>query len=59
MLKIDVEKAFDKLELSFIREVLIHFNFPHNIIDIIMACIASTSVTILFNGGKLEPFTPT
>lgn len=24
-----------------------------------MACISSTSVSILFNGGKLEPFTPT
>ena len=58
-LKIDLEKAFDKLEWSFIHEVLVHFNFPKNIIDIIMACISSTSVSILFNGGKLEPFTPT
>lgn len=58
-LKIDLEKAFDRLEWSFICEVLHHFNFPKNIIDIIMACILSTSVSILFNGGKLEPFTPT
>ena len=58
-LKIDLEKAFDRLEWSFIHEVLVHFNFPKNIIDIIMACISSTSVSILFNGGKLEPFTPT
>lgn len=58
-LKIDLEKAFDRLEWSFVCEVLHHFNFPKNIIDIIMACILSTSVSILFNGGKLEPFTPT
>ena len=55
-LKIDLEKAFDKLEWSFIREVLIDFNFPLNLITIIMECISSTSTTILFNGGKLEPF---
>ena len=57
-LKIDLEKAFDKLEWSFIREVLIDFNFPLNLITIIMECISSTSTTILFNGGKLEPFLP-
>jgi len=53
-LKIDLKKAFDKLEWSFIHEILVHFNFSKNIIDIIMACISSTSVSILFNGGKLE-----
>ncbi|KAF3973512.1 hypothetical protein CMV_003065 [Castanea mollissima] len=58
-LKINLEKAFDRLEWSIVREVLDHFNFPKNIIDIIMACIPSTSVSILFNGRKLEPFTPT
>ena len=57
-LKIDLEKAFDKLEWSFIGEVLINFNFPLNLITIIMECISSTSTTILFNGGKLEPFLP-
>ena len=59
VLKIDLKKACNRLEWSFILEVLVHFNFPHNIIDIIMACIASTLVTILFNSEKLKPFTPT
>jgi len=58
-LKIDLEKAFDRLEWSFIREILVHSNFPKNIIDIIMACISSTLISIFFNGRKLEPFTPT
>ena len=57
-LKIDLEKAFDRLEWSFIREVLIHFNFPSNLIALIMECISTSSVAILFNGGKLEPFLP-
>ena len=57
-LKIDLEKAFDRLEWSFVREVLVHFNFPPNLITLIMDCISSSTVSILFNGGKLDPFTP-
>ena len=57
-LKIDLEKTFDCLEWSFIREVLVHFNFPSNLIAIIMNCISSTSVSMLFNGGKLPTFSP-
>ena len=57
-LKIDLEKAFDRLEQSFIQEVLTHFNFPPNLIALIMDCISSPTVFILFNGGKLESFNP-
>ena len=34
------------------------FNFPSNLIVIIMDCISSTSVSVLFNGGKLPAFSP-
>jgi hypothetical protein len=58
VLKLDLKKAYDQLEWSFVREVLIHFNFPSSLFNIIMSCISSASVSILFNGGKLEPFNP-
>ena len=57
-LKIDLEKAYDKLEWSFIRDMLIRFNLPRNLIDLIMSCITSVSTSLLFNGGALEPFHP-
>ena len=57
-LKIDLEKAYDKLEWGFIRSMLIRFNFPNNLIEIIMSCISSVSTSLLFNGGSLEPFRP-
>ena len=58
VLKIDLEKAIDRLEWSFIREILIHFNFPSDLIAIIMDCISSSTVSILFNRGKLDSFSP-
>lgn len=57
-LKIDLEKAYDNLEWSFIRDMLIRFNFPLDIIDIIMSCISTVSTSILFNGEALDPIYP-
>ena len=57
-LKIDLEKAYDKLEWSFIRGMLIRYNFLDNLVEIIMSCISSVSTSILFNGGSLDPFRP-
>ena len=57
-IKVDLEKAYDKIEWSFIREVLINANFPHNVISLIMSCVSSVSTSILFNGGNMEPIFP-
>ncbi|OMO73242.1 reverse transcriptase [Corchorus capsularis] len=58
MLKIDLEKAYDRLEWSFIRETLVFFNFPVHLIKLIMSCICSANLAVLVNGGKSEEFTP-
>ena len=58
-LKIDLEKAYNKLEWSFIRETLIKVNMPEDLIDLIMSCITSVSTSILFNEEALDPIYPT
>ncbi|XP_050242423.1 uncharacterized protein LOC126691393 [Quercus robur] len=58
-IKIDLEKAYDKLEWSFIRDMLIRANIPADLIDIIMSCISTVSTSILFNGEALDPIYPT
>jgi len=57
--KVDLAKAYDRLEWSFIHHVLNAFHLPRMLIDLIMSCISSTSISILFNGGKLDSFKPT
>ena len=57
-IKVDLEKAYDKVEWSFIRKVLINANLPHNLISLIMSCVSSVSTSILFNGGNMEPILP-
>ncbi|PNX83979.1 ribonuclease H, partial [Trifolium pratense] len=57
--KLDLEKAYDRVNWSFLRETMAKFNFPPILISLIMFGITSSSNTILWNGSKTEPFTPT
>ena len=58
VVKIDLQKVYDRLEWSFIKMVLEHFNSLRNTINLIMSCIDITSTLTLFNGSKLDPFQP-
>ncbi|XP_056692196.1 uncharacterized protein [Spinacia oleracea] len=58
-LKLDISKAYDSLEWDFIRDTLLHFNFPHKTISLIMSCITSSSISILWNGEICDKFYPT
>lgn len=59
LLKLDLEKAFDKLEWSFIHHTLISLNFSSDIIKLIMSCITTASTSILINGNPTDYLQPT
>ncbi|KAF3651675.1 putative germin-like protein subfamily 3 member 2-like [Capsicum annuum] len=56
--KTDLEKAFDRLEWSFIHDTLLYFRFPQNLVTLIMSCVSTTSVSLLVNGSATPFFTP-
>lgn len=58
-IKVDLKKAYDKLEWSFIREVLVNSNLPNQLVALIIRCVSSVSISILFNGGSADPILPT
>lgn len=53
-LKIDLEKAYDKLEWNFIRVMLLRANLSEDLIDIIMSCVSSVSTSTMVNGEALD-----
>ena len=57
-IKIDLEKAYNRLEWSFIRDTLALFKFPNHLAFLIMSCVSTSSIYVLYNGGALEPFLP-
>lgn len=58
ILKIDLEKAFDRLEWSFVYRALRFFKFYPNITKLIMNCISSSRIAILVNGTRTSYFSP-
>ena len=58
-IKINLEKAYDHLEWSFIRDTLKLFKLPISLISLIMSCMSTSTISVLFTGGVLESFCPT
>ena len=58
LLKIDVKKAYERIEWSFIKGMLIRMNLPVDLIDIIMSYISIVSTSIMVNGEALDPIFP-
>ena len=52
-IKLDLEKAYDRLEWSFIQETLVFFQLSPNLITLIMNMLSSTRFHILWNGMPL------
>lgn len=58
-IKIDLEKAYDRLEWCFIDDTLCGYWVSNKLRVAIMNCIRSVSARILWNGVEMECFNPT
>lgn len=56
MLKIDLKKAYDSLEWSFMESVMCEIGFPTKFAGWLMACVTLVSFYILINGIPCKPF---
>ncbi|XP_056697578.1 uncharacterized protein [Spinacia oleracea] len=57
-IKIDFEKAYDRLRWSFIRQSLLELRLPQVMVEVIMQCVTSAKLQILWNGEPTESFSP-
>lgn len=56
MIKVDMQKAYDSVEWSYIEQVMQLLGFPQFFLKWIMSCITSVSYTVMINGVATKPF---
>jgi hypothetical protein len=57
-MKLDLQKAYDRVNWGFLKLVMIQFGFCPKFVDWIMECVSSVSFSILMNGGITKKFLP-
>lgn len=51
-IKLDLSKAYDRVEWIFLKEIMVKLGFNNRWIDLILSCISSTNFSILINSEK-------
>ena len=58
-LKLDMSKAYDRVEWVFLERIMHHLGIEERLIKIIMACVQSVSYAVLLNGQPVGNIKPT
>ncbi|CAA7044678.1 unnamed protein product [Microthlaspi erraticum] len=58
LLKLDLEKAYDRIRWDFLEDTLTAAGFSESWIQWIMKCVTGPVMNLLWNGEKTEAFTP-
>lgn len=57
-IKLDVSKAYDRVECDCLDTILVTFEFPQQLINLIMHCVKYVTFLVLINGESRCPITP-
>jgi hypothetical protein len=56
--KLDMHKAYDRVEWDFLRRIMSRLGFHSQWIDLVKACVTSVSYSIRFNSQMTDSFVP-
>ena len=57
-MKIDIAKAYDRVEWTFLEKVLLAFGFNNNIVRIVLQLISTSLIVVFVNGCSSAFFNP-
>lgn len=58
-IKLDMSKAYDRVEWDFLETMLLKLGFSHYWTELVMECVKSVSYSVVINGELGEIFVPT
>ena len=58
IMKVDIAKAYDRVDWSFLSNILIAFGFDYKVVGLIHQLISTSSIAILVNGSSSQFFNP-
>lgn len=58
-LKLNMSKAYDKIEWLFLEDMMISLGFCSKWVELLLRCVKSVSYSVVLNGTKGEEFKPT
>ncbi|XP_070002527.1 secreted RxLR effector protein 78-like [Nicotiana tabacum] len=56
MIKVDIRKAYDSVEWSFLRDLILELGIPYKMVNLIMECVSTITYALLINGGLTPRF---
>ncbi|XP_019154304.1 PREDICTED: uncharacterized protein LOC109150749 [Ipomoea nil] len=58
-LKLDMAKAYDRMEWPFLEKMMLALSFDVGWVQLIMKCVSTISYNLLVNGSRSDPILPT
>ena len=57
-MKVDIAKAYDRVDWTFLSHILMAFGFEHKVVGLIHQLISTSSIAVLVNGSSSHFFKP-